>query len=100
MVNDGARHRKYVERTYTIQRYEVDHFMVRHLDFVVLFLKVFLLGSSESGMVAAKTTILAWTPRSQAASLLHTLAASTVSLRAQRLLRSVRPVQQICTAVT
>ena len=47
LVNDGARHRMYVERTYTIQRYEVDHFMVRHLDFVALFLKVFLLGSSE-----------------------------------------------------
>ena len=56
MANDCARHRKYVERTYTIQRYEVDHFMVRHLDFVALFLKVFLLGSSESGMVAANTT--------------------------------------------
>ena len=63
--------------------------MAHHTDLVALFSKDFLLGNSECGMVAAKTTILAWTPHSQAASLLHTLAASTISLLAQRMLRSV-----------
>ena len=35
--NDGEKYREYIERIYTIRKCELDHFMVHHVAFMVLF---------------------------------------------------------------
>ena len=45
---------KYMERIFTIRKFEMDHWVQEHMDFVDLFQEVFLLGNSEGGMVPAK----------------------------------------------
>ena len=47
-------YRKYMERIFTIRKFEMDHWVQEHMDFVDLFQEVFLLGNSEGGMVPAK----------------------------------------------
>ena len=53
IVKDDAKHRRNVDRNYTIRKYELDHFIVHHVD-VRCFSNVFLLGNSEGEMVAAR----------------------------------------------